>query len=558
MRVFGLFLLLIGLSISSALAGGIRLENASYKSALSLFAAITGNTYIGDFTTDKKITYFTEKDLSPTQAHEILKSLVNAVGGQISETNFNEFSITNATSGAQKLVVVDEVLPIANIIKRIDLDEKISFSVLNQVVKLDTRFKDLKIIEDDKGAKTIIVIGSANSIAVLEHVIEGLPKLQSSVEKAAEKIVVEEITKIDQIEISEITEKQKVIRIIDLNYADATSLNEPLKALSGDGEGDVVVYSNTNQIVLQGLQGWVDKLSIAIKKLDRKPRQIFVDAIIAEISDQTTKRLGLQFSGSKGKLGVGNFTENAGTNLSSFSSNGQLSSVTGGVVSIGASTALVPSMGVLLTALEADTNNRILATPSLMTTENSEASILVGQNVPFITGKTSSSNDGTISPFQTIQRQDLGTILKLKPRIGRNGEVVLSIMQEVSRIDNTTSGLSDVATVKREIDTVVSTESGQIIVIGGLRTKSLETSQSKTPGLSKIPIFGKLFKQNGSKIIERSLAIFLKATVVTETNSKLRLLEKWEEEFGKSLDSLTSDKTDKKKVLIAPIPRPSF
>lgn len=558
MKFFVLFLLLVCLSISSAFASGIRLENASYKSALSLFAAITGNTYIGDFTTDKKITYFTEKDVSPTQAHEILKSLINAMGGQISEINSNEFSITNASSSAPKLVVVDEVLPIANIIKRIDLDEKISFSVLNQVVKLDTRFKDLKIIEDDKGAKTIIVIGSANSIAVLEHVIEGLPKLQPLVEKASEKIIAKETAKIKQIKIPEISEKQKVISIIDLNYADATSLNEPLKALAGngDGEGDVVVYSNTNQIVLQGSQGWVDSISIAIRKLDRKPRQIFVDAIIAEISDQTTKRLGLQFSGSKGKLGVGNFTENAGTNLSSFSSNGQLSSVTGGVVSVGPSSTLVPSMGVLLTALEADTNNRILATPSLMTTENSEASILVGQNVPFITGKTSSSNDGAISPFQTIQRQDLGTILKLKPRIGRNGEVVLSIRQEVSRIDNTTSGLSDVATVKREIDTVVSTESGQIIVIGGLRTKSLETSQSKTPGLSEIPIFGKLFKQNGSKIIERSLAIFLKATVVTETNSKLRVLEKWEVEFGKSLDSLTSDKIGKKKISNDSISKP--
>ena len=94
------------------------------------------------------------------------------------------------------------------------------------------------------------------------------------------------------------------------------SLNEPLKALSENGNdgGDVVVYNNTNQIVLQGPQDWIDKMSVAIRKLDRKPRQIFVDAIIAEISDQTTKRLGLQFSGSKGKLGVGNFTDNAGTN----------------------------------------------------------------------------------------------------------------------------------------------------------------------------------------------------------------------------------------------------
>ena len=320
MRVFGLFVLLMSFSISSVFAGGIRLENASYKSALSLFAAITGNTYIGDFTTGKQITYFTEKDVSPAQAHEIFKSLVRAVGGQIIETNTNEFSITNAKTDDKQVAVIKEVLPIANVIKRIDLDEKISFNVLNQVVQLDTRFKDLKIIEDDKGAKTIIVIGSADSIAVLELVIEGLPKLEPLIKKVTEKIVTKEIVKLDQIEIPEIIEDQKVIRIIDLNYADAMSLNEPLKALSenGDDGGDVVVYNNTNQIVLQGPQDWIDKMSVAIRKLDRKPRQIFVDAIIAEISDQTTKRLGLQFSGSKGKLGIGNFTDNAGTNLSSF------------------------------------------------------------------------------------------------------------------------------------------------------------------------------------------------------------------------------------------------
>ena len=558
MRVVGLFVLLMSFSISSAFAGGIRLENASYKSALSLFAAITGNTYIGDFQTDNKITYFTEKDLSSDEAHEILKSLVSALGGQISKTNNNEFNITTGNVDDQKVVTIKEVLPVANDIKRINLDEKISFNVLNQIVRLDPRFKDLQIIEDDKGAKTIIAIGSPDSISELELVIDGLPKLTPFVENLPEESVVKKVVKIGQEKIPNVVKDRKKIIIIDLNYADAMSLEEPLRALSenGDNGGDIVVYNNNNQIVLQGFADWVDEMSAAIRKLDRKPRQIFVDAIIAEISDQTTKRLGLQFSGSKGKLGVGNFTDNAGTNLSSFGSTGELSNVTGGVIAIGPGATLVSNMGALLTALEADTKNRILATPSLMTTENSEASILVGQNVPFITGKTSSSADGTISPFQTIQRQDLGTILKLKPRIGRNGEIVLSIRQEVSRIDNTTSGLSDVATVKREIDTVVSTESGQIIVIGGLRTKSLETSKSKTPGLSQIPIFGVLFKQNGSKVIERSLAIFIKATVVTDTNSKIRILEKWEGEFEKSFDNLNSDKLDEKIILNGSISRP--
>ena len=551
MRLVISFILLMSLSISSAFGAGIRLESASYNSALSLFAAITGNTYVGDFTTDKKITYFTEKDVSSDEAHAIFVSLITTLGGKISKIDDGEFNITFIKVTDQKVSAPIEIEPIANEIKRIDLNEKISFKVLSKIIKLDPKFNNLEIVEDDNGSSTIIVVGSPSSIMELERLMDSLPKLKSLAATEAPEIKLKKVVEKDKKIVPKIIEKQKKIVIIDLNYADAVSLNEPLRALSenGDHGGDVVVYNDTNQIVLQGYEEWVTKMAFAIRKLDRKPRQIFVDAIIAEISDQTTKRLGLQFSASKGKLGVGNFTDNVGTNLSSLGETGQLSSVTGGVIAIGPGATLVPNMGALLMALEADGQNRILATPSLMTTENSEASILVGQNVPFITGKTSSSGDNTISPFQTIQRQDLGTILKLKPRIGRNGEVVLSIRQEVSRIDNTTSGLSDVATVKREIDTVVSTESGQIIVIGGLRTKSLEKSKSQTPGLSEIPIFGVLFKQNGSKVIERSLAIFLKATVVTDTNSKIQILENWEGQFDKSFDNLNSEKFDTKIIL---------
>ena len=473
------------------------------------------------------------------------------MGGEISKIDDGEFNITTINITDQKVSAPIEIEPIANEIKRIDLNEKISFKVLSKIIKLDPKFNNLEIVEDDNGSSTIIVVGSPSSIMELERLMDSLPKLKSLATTEAPEIKLKKVVEKDNKIVPKIIEKQKKIVIIDLNYADAMTLNEPLSALSenGDHGGDLVVYNDTNQIVLQGYEQWVSEMALAIRKLDRKPRQIFVDAIIAEISDQTTKRLGLQFSGSKGKLGVGNFTDNVGTNLSSLGETGQLSNVTGGVIAIGPGARLVPNMGALLMALEADGQNRILATPSLMTTENSEASILVGQNVPFITGKTSSSGDNTISPFQTIQRQDLGTILKLKPRIGRNGEVVLSIRQEVSRIDNTTSGLSDVATVKREIDTVVSTESGQIIVIGGLRTKSLEKSKSQTPGLSEIPIFGVLFKQNGTKVIERSLAIFLKATVVTDTNSKIQILENWEGQFDKSFDNLNSEKFDTKIIL---------
>ena len=123
MRLVISFILLMSLSISSAFGAGIRLESASYNSALSLFAAITGNTYVGDFTTDKKITYFTEKDVSSDEAHTIFVSLITTLGGEISKIDDGEFNITTINITDQKVSAPIEIEPIANEIKRIDLNE---------------------------------------------------------------------------------------------------------------------------------------------------------------------------------------------------------------------------------------------------------------------------------------------------------------------------------------------------------------------------------------------------------------------------------------------------
>ena len=180
--------------------------------------------------------------------------------------------------------------PIANEIKRIDLNEKISFNVLSKIIKLDSKFNGLAIVQDDNGSSTIIVVGTPNSIKELENLMDSLPKLKSLTKNLSPEIKSKKAVEPEKKIVPKIIEKQKKIVIIDLNYADAVSLNEPLRALSDNGDygGNVVVHNDTNQIVLQGYEEWVSEMAFAIRKLDRKPRQIFVDAIIAEISDQTT------------------------------------------------------------------------------------------------------------------------------------------------------------------------------------------------------------------------------------------------------------------------------
>ena len=189
----------------------------------------------------------------------------------------------------------------------------------------------------------------------------------------------------------------------------------------------------------------------------------------------------------------------------------------------------------MLNALKGDTDNRILATPSLMTTENKESTILIGQNVPFITGQyTNQGGDGT-APFQTIKREDLGTKLKLKPKIGENGDIIMEIWQEVSRIDQSAVGLSDVVTVKRQISTVVSAKEGETIAIGGLRVEQEEIGVSKIPILGDIPLLGLLFRQESSKTVSRNLAIFLRPTLVSSKEQRTKIVKAWRADLGEKL-----------------------
>ena len=197
----------------------------------------------------------------------------------------------------------------------------------------------------------------------------------------------------------------------------------------------------------------------------------------------------------------------------------------------------------MLAALEGDKDNRILATPSLMTTENKESTILVGQNVPFITGQYTNQNGDSSAPFQTIKREDLGTSLKLKPKIGPNGNIVMEIWQEVSRIDQSTPGLSDVVTVKRQISTVISATEGETIAIGGLRVEQQELATSKIPFFGDLPIIGKAFTQEVANTVSRNLAIFLRPTLVSDENQRKSVFNMWQKSLGAELSESGSDKS---------------
>ncbi|NNM01521.1 MAG: type II secretion system protein GspD, partial [Gammaproteobacteria bacterium] len=169
----------------------------------------------------------------------------------------------------------------------------------------------------------------------------------------------------------------------------------------------------------------------------------------------------------------------------------------------------------LIRALGGDAFTNVLSTPSLVTLDNAEAEIVVGQNVPFITGQFTNNATTPDNPFQTIERQDVGIVLKVKPQINEGDAVTLEIEQEVSSIDRDTSG-SDLITNKRSIMTTVLVDDGQTIVLGGLIEDDLQESVQKIPVLGDIPLLGRLFKTERSDLVKKNLMVFLRPRIIRD------------------------------------------
>jgi general secretion pathway protein D len=171
----------------------------------------------------------------------------------------------------------------------------------------------------------------------------------------------------------------------------------------------------------------------------------------------------------------------------------------------------------LIRALNTDTETNLLSTPSIVTLDNQEATIIVGQNVPFVTGSsTSSSTDGTSNPFQTIERQDVGTTLKVKPQINEGNTITLDIDQEVSTVSQAATSAVDLVTNKRAIKTAVQLEDGQLLVLGGLIDDTVIKVQQKVPFLGDIPFIGALFRSNSTRRIKQNLLVFIRATIIRD------------------------------------------
>ncbi len=286
-----------------------------------------------------------------------------------------------------------------------------------------------------------------------------------------------------------------------------------------------------NALVITAPQDVLRGLLSVIRQLDVRRAQVLVEAIIAEISTDKSGELGVQYGldtrkgTQRGSVSISNFMGKAGASLLSLSQDPtQLGNEF--AVSIADLTPGVTNWAVLLQALAADTATNILSTPSILTMDNQEAEIVVGQNVPFLTGSYSTVGvDGSVgsgspvsSPFQTIQRQDVGITLKVRPQVNLGKSMLLEIQQEVSGLIPPPAGVNaqDVVTNKRSIKTTVSVEDGQVVVLGGLIEDTYKDNVSKIPLLGDVPVLGHLFRYDTTEKQKQNLMVFIHPLIVRD------------------------------------------
>lgn len=273
---------------------------------------------------------------------------------------------------------------------------------------------------------------------------------------------------------------------------------------------------NTNALVISAPPDVFRSLRSVIRSLDVRRAQVLVEAVIAEVSTNKSEEFGIQWAAdSTGKNAVGLVNFSVGTSIT-----GLLDSPpsVGDGLNLGIGDLKGENrVGALIRAINSDGKSNILSTPSLLTLDNQEAEIVVGQNVPFITGSYSSTGAGSTpsNPFQTVQRQDVGLTLRIKPQINEGNAIKLQVEQEVSTVTPSTQGV-DIITNKRSIKTNVIVEDGQMVVLGGLIQDELREGEQRVPGLGDIPLLGWFFRYNKTELVKTNLMVFLQPTILKD------------------------------------------
>jgi general secretion pathway protein D len=293
----------------------------------------------------------------------------------------------------------------------------------------------------------------------------------------------------------------------------------------------------TNSLIITAPEPLYKQVRALIDQLDERRAQVYIESMIVEVTPTDSADFGFQWQGLLGqsgdKFGVAggtNFSV-AGTpsliDISKAGAAGGANLTLGAGMNVGLLTSYngVTTLAAIARALQSQSETNIVSTPNLITLDNEEAKIVVGENVPFITGQFTSTGTATTSPFQTIERKDVGITLRIRPQIGEGGAIRMTIYQEQSAVQaGTAAGTSNAgpSTTKRSIEGTVTVDDGQILVLGGLIQDTFTTNKSKVPLLGDIPFIGALFRSESRERKRTNLMVFLRPIVLRDAESARR------------------------------------
>lgn len=469
----------------------------------------------------------------------------------------------NANPGNNSLVITDyadNLRRIARIIAAVDVANATDVEVLplKHAIAVDLAPLVLRLVESSGTAAT-----GGQADTSFKTVLMAEPRSNSIILRAANParlaLAKSLVEKLDQPSATGQNGTAGNMYVVYLKNADATKLAATLRAaMAGESRagavsittptttsaagtapsttgGQIQADAATNSLIITAPEPQYRQLRAVIDKLDGRRAQVFVESLIAEVSADRAAEFGVQWQGAFGQNGdslIGVLGTNFGTggkNIINLATQGATGAVAPGRgVNIGAlnKNSGIYVLGFLARFLEESGAGNVLSTPNLLTLDNEEAKIVIGQNVPFVTGQftNTGSATNTVNPFQTIERKDVGLTLKVKPQISESGTVKMTIYQEVSSVLASTANASNGPTTnKRTIESNVLVEDGSIVVLGGLLQDEYSGNQEKVPGLGDIPIIGNLFKSEARTRKKTNLMVFLRPVVVRDAAATERL-----------------------------------
>lgn len=555
----------------------ITMQQADIRAFINNVSIVTGKTFIVDPRVQGKVTISSEQSLSPGEVFEVFKDVMRVHGYTLVRTATGEYRVTliqgaaqdapftdgngfngrfattviklsqtdaaeaarlikpvmhsqgqlTANPGGNVLVITDfpeNLRKAREIISALDIsDSQVETFTLANLSAIDAE-EALKALAGPKPGYRVVSVPGSNSL-----IIEG---------KAAEIAKLRPI--ISSMDVGSSTPRGAV-SIVPLRFANGEDIIELLTALlpayqvEGQPAPTVAYDQGSNTLVISASGETQEAIEQIIRRLDVRRPQVLVEAIIVEISDTAAKELGVEFAlaglnGNAVPLLSSNFSRAAPDILGlagviagandGFDATEQAAAVSslvgleGGIAGIGGIDNDTLYAGVI-NALQTDEDTNILSMPFVTTLDNVPATFLVGQEIPIATGQSLLTGTGTVNPFTTFERQEVGIQLDVLPQISEGDVIRLQIRQEVSSVSGAlTSIAGDFVTNKRSIETTVLANDKEIIVLGGLLEDNEEISLSKVPILGDIPVLGKAFQSKGKSRVKTNLMVFLRPTII--------------------------------------------